>query len=364
MPDLVALDLPAGDAFVTALRAAWNDGDAVFPVDQRLPQPSRDALTAEIAPTRVVTSMGTRTVQGRPVEEGDALVVATSGTSGKPRGVVLTHAALAASAAAIGDRLAISTENDQWLSCLPLAHMGGLGVVARSLITGTPLEVHAGFDPSRVNAFGRRGATLLSLVARQLPQVDAALFRLILLGGGAAPAAVPANVVVTYGLTEAAGGVVYDGTPLEGTEVRITGGEIELRGPTLLRAYRDGSDPKSADGWLATGDLGSIDRGVLKVHGRRGDLIISGGENVWPQPVEDCLAHHPAIGDVAVVGRPHPEWGEEVTAVVVPEGEPPTLEELRDLVKESLPAFMAPRSLELAEHLPRTSLGKLQRTLL
>src|SRR5690606_30654860 len=139
-----------------------------------------------------------------------------------------------------------------------------------------------------------------------LARLDPAPWRRILLGGQAPPADRPANVIATYGMTETGSGVVYEGRPLPGVEVRVADdGEIHLRGPMLLRAYRDGTDPKDGDGWLPTGDLGELGPdGHLHVHGRRGDLIITGGENVWPTAVERALVTHPAVAEVAVVGRP------------------------------------------------------------
>ena len=131
----------------------------------------------------------------------------------------------------------------------------------------------------------------------------------------------------------------------------------------LLRAYRDGTDPKDADGWLPTGDLGDLVDGALHVHGRRGDLIITGGENVWPTAVERALLTHPSVAEAAVVGRPDPEWGQRVVAVVVPydPGAPPMLEELRDHVRQTLPAHAAPTVLQVVLTLPRTASGKVRR---
>src|SRR6185312_16961120 len=157
--------------------------------------------------------------------------------------------------------------------------------------------------------------------------------------------------------------------PLDGVEVRVAGdGEIHLRGPMLLRAYRGRRAPTAAidaDGWFATGDVGRwLPDGRLHVDGRRGELIVTGGENVWPEPVEAALRTMPRVADVAVAGRPDPEWGERVVAWIVPAGTPPTLAELRDHVRATLPAFMAPRELRLIEVVPRTSLGKPARHLL
>jgi len=358
---LVALDLPGSWAFVDALRDVWDRGDAAFPLDQRLPHAAKAALLATMGAGAVIDEQGETTLDtGWPVEPGDALVVATSGSTGIPKGVVLTHDAVAASAHATSARLGV-TQDDHWLACLPLSHVGGLSVVTRAMITATSLTVLPAFDPVLVTGVG---ATHVSLVRTALRRIDPSAFRTIVLGGAAPPPDLPPNVVTTYGMTETGSGVVYDGRPLDGVEVRIdASGQIHLRGPMLLRAYRDGTDPL-VDGWLATGDIGRwLDDGRLHVEGRAGDLIITGGENVWPEPVEAALREHPAVLDVAVTGCPDDEWGQLVTAVVVPaHGAPPTLDELRGVVKESLPAYCAPRRLVLVDTIPRTALGKVRRS--
>jgi len=297
-----------------------------------------------------------------PVDDGDALVVGTSGSTGDPKGVVLTHDAVHASAIATSTRLAVDSTTDSWLACLPLAHVGGLSVVTRALVTGTRLVVHDGFDADAVQG---AGTTLVSLVSTALRRIDASLFRVIVLGGSAPPTNLPPNVVTTYGMTETGSGVVYDGHPLDGVEVLLDeGGEIHVRGPMLLRAYRDGTDPKDADGWLPTGDLGALgDDGRLRVHGRASDLIISGGENVWPAAVEAVLAEDDDVAEVAVLGRPDDEWGQRVVALVVPvvSDRPPPLDRLRGLVREQIGPWAAPKDVELVAALPRTALGKIRR---
>ena len=345
-PQLVALDLPGGAAFVDSLRRIWDAGDAAFPVDQRLPAAAKRTLCA---------AMGV----GEDVEPGDALVVATSGSTGAPKGVVLTHDAVAASADATNARLAV-TADDHWLACLPLSHVGGLSVVTRALRAGTRLTVHPGFDAAAAEA---SGATLVSLVATALARIDATRFRTIVLGGSRPPVDRPLNTVTTYGMTETGSGVVYDGVPLDTVEVRIAvDGEIHLRGPMLTRGYRDGTSPIDPDGWLATGYLGRwLDDGRLHVDGRRGDLIISGGENIWPEAVEAALADHPQVAEVMVRGVDDPEWGQVVEAVIVPAGPPPSLDALRGHVKERHPAYLAPKRLVVVDALPRTALGKLRR---
>jgi O-succinylbenzoic acid--CoA ligase len=351
---LIVVEARGTAGFVARLRRAWDDGDAVLPVDPRLPPPARERVLAAARPDE-------------PVAAGDALVVATSGTAGDPKAVVLTHDAVEASARATSARLGVDPGADRWLACLPLAHVGGLGVVTRAILTGTPLAVHDGFDPAEVEAAtrGPGACTLTSLVPTMLRRIDPARFRTVVLGGSAMPADLPANAVATYGMTETGSGVVYDGLPLDGVEVRVVEGEIDLRCPMLLRCYRDGSDPRRADGWFPTGDAGAWDEaaGRLRVFGRRDDVIVTGGENVWPVAVERALATDARVREVAVVGRPDPEWGQRVTALVVPAdpADPPTLDELRDAAKRELPAYAAPRELVLVAELPRTGMGKLLR---
>ena len=366
MAHLVAIHLPGGPAFVTALRREWDAGNAVLPVDRRLPAGARRDLLSTMAPSVLVHEGGRQHLAGgREVEPGDALVVATSGSTGTPKGVVLTHDAVAASAAATSRRLGI-TPADTWLACLPLSHVGGLAVVTRALLTGTPLVVHDGFDAARVQAAAAEGVTAVSLVATALRRLDPTPFRVIVLGGARPPADRPPNCHTTYGLTETGSGVVYDGRPLDGVEVLVdTTGEILLRGPMLLRCYRDDTTPLDTDGWLHTGDLGGwLPDGRLQVHGRRGDLIITGGENVWPEPVEALLRTHERVADVAITGEPDPEWGQRVVAWVVPADGAPTLAQLRAHLADSLPAFCAPKELRLVPSLPTTALGKVQRHLL
>jgi O-succinylbenzoic acid--CoA ligase len=328
------------DGFVDSLRRAWAAGDVVVPVDPRLPPWSvRDLLER---------------FEGAPIVDGDALVVATSGSTGEPKGVVLTHDAVRWAADVTNAALGVDPASDEWLVQLPLAHVGGLGVVTRALLSGTRMT----FDPD--DPFG----TLTSAVPTQLERDDHSRFRKVLVGGSSdwrrdrGP-----NVVRTYGLTESFGGVVYDGVPLPGVDLRVVDGEVQLRCGSLLRCYADGSVPL-VDGWLPTGDDGEWDGERLTVHGRRGDVIVTGGEKVWPEAVERVLRTVEGVGDVAVVGRPDDEWGQVVTAVVVSAGEPPTLDELRAAVAETLPRWCAPRRLELRDDLPTTALGKVRRSAL
>lgn len=363
MPHLVAIDLAGGDLFVATLRRVWADGDAAFPLDRRLPPTARQALLTTIAPDRIIDEDGVHDLDGHGVDPGDALVVATSGTTGSPRGVVLTHDAVRASAGATSARLGV-TPDDTWLACLPLSHVGGLSVVTRAVVTGARVVVHDGFEAEAVRAAADAGATLVSLVPTALRRIDPDLFRVIVLGGSRPPADLPANVVTTYGMTETGSGVVYDGRPLDDVEIRVDAqAEIHLRCPMLLRCYRDGSSPL-VDGWFATGDLGEMgDDGRLTVHGRRDDMIVTGGENVWPAVVEAALSEHPAVAAVTVAGMPDIEWGQRVVAWVVPTdaSSPPTLESIRSIVAASLPMYMAPKEIYLVDSLATTSSGKVRR---
>jgi O-succinylbenzoic acid--CoA ligase len=366
--------MPGGPGFADALRRCWDDGDAALPVDWRLSKLAGERLLEAMRPAVVVDSSGEEsTLEGAsPVEDGDALVVATSGTAGEAKGVVLTHRAVAASARATSTRLGADPSRDRWLACLPLSHVGGLSVVTRAMLTGTPLEIQPRFvvEEALAAATGR-GATLVSLVPAALSRLGAggaARFRRIVLGGQQPPADLPPNTVSTYGMTETGSGVVYDGVPLDGVEMRIVGGEILLRGPMLLRCYRDGSDPTTAGGWLPTGDGGEIDEaGRLVVRGRLDDLVISGGENIWPAQVEKALLAHPAVAEVAVAGLPDPEWGARLVAYVVVHDRDAggdgagLLAELRELAREELAPYAAPRELVLVASLPRNAIGKVAR---
>jgi O-succinylbenzoic acid--CoA ligase len=279
--------------------------------------------------------------------------------------VVLTHHAVAASARATSQRLAVDPAEHRWLACLPLNHVGGLSVITRSLLTGTPVTVLAGFHAEEVRTHSGP-EVFVSLVPAALARVRAEIFHTVVLGGSAPPTDLPANVVTTYGMTETGSGVVYDGIPLDGVDVTVDAAtsEISLRGPMLLRAYRDGSCPLDDDGWLTTGDAGWIDDGDrLHVQGRLSEMIVTGGENVWPEAVERAIRDHPGVAEVAVAGRPDPTWGERVVAWVVPRAghDAPDLGDLRALVAGNLAPYAAPRELMVVEALPRTGIGKVRR---
>ena len=365
MARLIALDMPASKTFVNLVQRTWSNGDAVLPIDQRLPLGGKKAILDAMAPSEIIDSSFTSSslTNGHPVQDGDALVIASSGSTGSAKGIIHTHSSLLAAAQASASRLQL-TSDDHWLVCIPVSHVGGFSVIARALHTGAALTLHPTFDAVAVQESSQNGATHTSLVATALSRIDPSLFRAILLGGSSAPANLPSNVITTYGMTETGGGVVYNGQPLDNVEIKIVDDEIFLRCPMLMRTYRDDQTISREDGWYATGDLGEIDdNGKLSVYGRKTDLIITGGENVWPSVVEDSLNSHPIVNQVAVRGMPDAVWGQRVVAYVVlndsnQTSEVKLLSDIREHVKQTLPAFCAPQQIVVLSEIPRTSLGK------
>ena len=365
MARLVALDMPASQMFVEQVQRAWSNGDAVLPIDQRLPPTGKKLLLDAMAPSEVIDASATSSSlpNGRPLQEGDALVIASSGSTGSPKGIIHTHSSLLAGAQASASRLQL-TADDHWLVCIPVSHVGGFSVITRALHTGAALTLHPSFDATAIQEASTHGVTHTSLVATALSRIDTSLFRTILLGGSSAPNNLPSNVITTYGMTETGGGVVYNGMPLDNVEAKIVEGEIHLRCPMLMRAYRDDQAMIPNDGWYSTGDMGAInDRGTVSVYGRKTDMIITGGENVWPSVVENSLTSHSVVKEVVVRGAPDTTWGQRVVAYVVlndslDASDATLLSNLREHVKQTLPAFCAPQQVIVLTQIPRTSLGK------
>ena len=305
--------------------------------------------------------------------EAAATLMHTSGTTAAPKQVPLTYGNWLASA--LGSAVALGLEQqERWLCPLPLVHVGGLSIVIRSVIFGTTAVLLERFDPEAVTALlmdPSEEITLVSLVPTMLARLlDAGLqspprLRWALLGGGPIPgslldraAAARVPVAPTYGMTEACSQIVTAGWPLPGVSLRIGGdGEILVRGATVSAASL------ASDGWLHTGDLGSLDdRGRLHVSGRLADTIVSGGENVAPVEVEEVLLEHPGVADAAVHGRADRDWGEAVVATVVPrDGVDVDPGELRAFCGERLAPFKVPKAVEFADRLPRSETGKLLR---
>ncbi|MFF5261455.1 AMP-binding protein [Actinomadura viridis] len=383
---LHALVLPPGRRLYGALAAALDGtGPAICPVSPGLPGPAREALLEALAPDAVETEEGVRPYRpgsrdggGRvPVAAGTAVLIATSGSTGTPKIVELSAAALRHSAAATLDRIG-AAPGDRWLCWLPTDHIAGIMVLVRSLVAGTEPVIAPRFDPA---AAGSAEGMHVALVPTQLRRmidagVDLSKPGALVLGGAAASPVLleeararGARVFTTYGMSETCGGCVYDGVPLDGTRVAVgPDGRIRLAGPSLFTGYRraPGLTASAREGeWFVTSDLGVMEDGRLRVRGRADDVINTGGEKVVAGEVAAVLARHPGVRDVVVVGRPDPEWGERVTAVVVPGGTPaPTLEELRAWVRERMPACAAPRELELLPAIPLLASGKPDRGLL
>lgn len=364
--ELVAIDMPASDAFVIALKKIWDAGDAALPIDQRLPESARTKLLSEFKAASVISADGLRSKLsiGEPVEDGDALVIATSGSTGQPKGVIHTHESINTAIKATGYRLNCSAD-DHWLACISLAHVGGLSVVLRAMYFSSRLTVSSRADSKTIYAALGDGATMTSLVPTILQSVDISRFRTVLIGGAHAPKNMPNNAIATYGLTETMGGAVYDGVPLDGVEVRLgEDSEIEVRSKSLLRCYRNGVDPRTKDGWLATGDLGEMKNGRLKVLGRQDEQINTGGYKVWPTSVENSIREIELVTDVVVAATPEKKWGSAVTAWIVLQPHVATLrlKTLRDHVQKTLPDYCAPQILFVVDQIPKTSLGKVQMT--
>jgi len=183
----------------------------------------------------------------------------------------------------------------------------------------------------------------------------------VLVGGSTILDNLPANAITTYGLTETMGGIAYDGQALDGVAIRLSNSaEIEIQGEMLFRTYRDGTDPKKKDGWFTTGDLGEIKDGVLTVHGRKDDLINTGGYKVWPKFVESSISQIDGVADCVVMGLPDTKWGQAVCTWIVLRNLDVSLklEDVRRHVKESLPDYCAPHKLFIVESIPRSALGK------
>jgi O-succinylbenzoic acid--CoA ligase len=355
----VAIALPAGLDFAVALHACLLARAAAMPVDPRLGEAEQAALlaSADAVVEAPLPSGGAAPPVVGPRDDDTALVVHTSGTTAAPRPVELSFGNVQANA--LGSAVALGLDPDErWLCPLPLSHVGGLMVLLRSAIYGTRAVI---------GEAGRACAddiTVVSLVPTQLRRLlDAgarpgARLRVVLLGGAAATPdlleearAAGWPVRATYGLTQACSQVAVDGWPLPGLGVSLADdGEILVEGPTV-----------AGGGVLHTGDLGRFaPDGRLEIVGRRSDTIVTGGENVAPAEVEAALLAHPAVADAAVFGRPDPEWGEAVTASVVLR-RPADPQELREWVAGRLARYKAPKSVEVAEALPRNASGKLLR---
>ena len=383
-----ALTTHPGREQVVVIHALMKLGAVLLPLSPRLTAGERAAVLAREKPEVDLDepALLTQTEADLPLlgehdMDDPHCRVLTSGSTGTAHAVELTYGNHLWSA--VGSAFNIGVDPaDRWLCCLPLSHVSGLSIVMRSVIYGTGMVLHEGFDTDRVAAELESGEiSLLSLVPTMLTRLleagaDLSGPRAILVGGGPVPRvaleealARGAAVNQTYGLTETASQVTTlspfetrrkigsAGRPLLTTHLRISDGEILVQGPTVSPGCLD------PDGWLHTGDLGRIDEeGFLFVEDRIDDLIISGGENVVPAEVENALQSHPDVLEAAVVARDDPEWQQAVTGVVVlRDGSSVTPEELRRHCADLIAGYKVPKRIEFAAALPRTPSGKLLR---
>jgi O-succinylbenzoic acid--CoA ligase len=372
----------AGGRMFDLLAAALDgSGPAILPLDPDLPRARLTTLLDALAPSAIETQEGLeRPVSSRPgraeaegVSPQTALVIATSGSTGPPKGTELSAAALLASAAASLRRIGAGP-GERWLCCLPTFHIAGVQVLARSLLSGTTPVVAERLEPGALAASGCAHVSVVPTQLRRLLDAgdDLTAAKTILLGGAAATPglleaarAAGGRIFTTYGMSETGGGCVYDGMPLDDVSVDIgPGGRIRIAGPVLFSGYRLRPDltARARDGrWFVTSDIGSIGpSGRLVVRGRADDVINTGGEKVVATEVEAALGNCAGVRDVAVVGRPDREWGEVVTAVVVPvdPAQPPQLADIREHVRDRLPVYAAPAGLLLVPDLPMLASGK------
>ncbi len=428
--DRVALLMDSSVRTVELIHAAQRIGAALVPINTRLAPVEIAALLRAARPRAVIYDLRYRDAVGglygagpRLVEahaEFDALaahavpaiapvsaeavhtIIFTSGTTGTPKGAMLTNGNHFASA--IASRANLGAEpSDVWLAMLPLYHVGGLSIILRSAIDGASVVLQRGFDARRANsAIRTRAVTLVSVVATMLTRMlddngerrYPATLRCVLTGGGpVAPALVEralrlgVPVAPTYGLTETASQVVTAlpeeapvrpascGLPLPGVSIEIVNadaegrGEVVVRAPSVMAGYLDDEGATRAairDGWLYTGDIGHFDEaGYLYIDDRRNDLIVTGGENVYPAEVEAVLLAHPLVAEAGVYGCTDPLWGHRVeAAVVLRDGVPVSGVELQQWCAARLAGFKVPGTIRFADTLPRTASGKVRRVML
>ena len=380
--DRVGLLMRNGVPYVELVHALMRKGAVLVPLNTRLSEAEwrwqmEDAGAARLFRDGEVLPVGAAPPSGDDRVDLRALhsIVYTSGTTGRPKGALLTYGNHFHSAVASALNLGLLPD-DQWLCPLPLFHVGGLSILFRTTLYGIPMLLGSDLHQERV--------TIVSMVATMLQRALEKPFppslRCVLVGGGPAPrplldacAERGVPVVQTYGLTEAASQVATlapedaaiklgsAGKPLMPTELRIDDGEILVRGPTVSPGYWN-QPPRAPDEWFRTGDAGYLDEeGYLYVLDRREDLIVSGGENVYPAEVEAALLAHPAVEEAAVVGRPDEQW-QAVPVAIVRLRQPTSAETLREHCRARLAGYKVPAEITLVDTpLPRNAAGKLLR---
>lgn len=387
----VALQFAPGLDGLAALHGAFRTGALVAPLHPALTAPERAAALDALRPAVVVDDGGVHGAAGTAgagaPPAGAAAVLWTSGTSGRPRGVLISERGLRANTEAARRRLGLTPE-DCWYASLSPAHVGGLVLLVRAAILGCRLRLpNPSAPPDLVAALETGGVTHASLVPTMLRRVLEAwggrppppTLRCLLIGGAATPpelvrqaltAGLP--LALTYGMTEATSQVATAppeevaadptsvGRPLEGVQVRIAAeGALQLRGPTISPGLLDGTPLVDAEGWFDTGDRATVGAdGRLRIVGRRSDRIVSGGVTVDAREVEAVLLSHPAISEACVVGLPDEQWGEQVAALVVGTPDPAALD---DWLRARLSPAKRPRRFRSVAALPLNRNGKVDR---
>ncbi|HKJ55910.1 MAG TPA: AMP-binding protein [Nitriliruptoraceae bacterium] len=388
-------------ALAASIDDAWSDQRPVWVVASDIDATGIAAMGGGVVEPGVAERL---VAQGRtevdlPVPTDTATIVTSSGTTGPRKVVCLSRSALDASGRGAHHHLRLDSE-DRWGLVLPLHHVAGQSILWRSRMLGTTPVIQQRLAPGALDDAGVTVVSLVSTQVRRMVATETHLAAHVLLGGGAIAASLlrdgadhVGGITRSYGLTETAGGCVYDGIPFPGTEVVARDGLLGLRGPTLASGLLTPAGMRpitDADGWLWTNDLGAVDDGVVSVVGRADDVVITGGVNVNPASVEVVLEEHPAVARAGVVGVEDREWGQRLVAAVVlhtadgrvsPDVAPPATSaptpsggdhrlpnvdeglagELRASVRRELGAAAAPTTFVVADDLPLTSLGKIAR---
>jgi O-succinylbenzoic acid--CoA ligase len=391
---------------VVAIHALLSLGAAIVPIHPRLTAAEVQIIVDDAAPALTLREGDLDALAAEPPRvdprahaaidpEAPLAIVYTSGTTGRPKGAILSRRAFLASAAASAENLGWIPD-DRWLLCMPICHVGGLSILTRCLAARRAVILEPRFDEGAVlAAIVEKRATLLSVVPTMLKALlerdDRSVLqqlRAVLVGGAATPWALleecgrrGVHALTTYGLTEACSQAASQaprspcfpergsGRALPGVELRVDGeGRIHLRGPTLMSGYfrgegRDVDTSMFTDGWLDTGDLGELDAtGVLHVHARRTDLLVTGGENVYPLEIEQCLESLPGVRRALVFGVPDARWGQLVAAAIEAEADA-SLDEpaLAAALAARLAPHKRPRLLAVVAALAVTGSGKLVR---
>lgn len=368
MNDLVAILLPRTDNLTLAIRSVWDSGDAFIILDDRLPTHQLQAQIRSVKPTHLIHEHDLYRhplPDGKGVDDGDAYVVLTSGTTGEPKGVVHTWASLEASSEATNSFIGVDPDEDGWICALPPAHVGGLSVITRSILSDIKVWIIDGFDTQSIYEKVGLGATLISAVTSAIGKFRTDIFKAVLIGGQKAPSFIQPNFITTYGMTESGSGVVYNSIALKGVDFyQNSDEELLLDAPMLARSYRFHGPIRSQDNLYHTGDLGRIGSdGSIEVFGRKSEMINSGGEKIFPAPVEESLMSLGQVNEAAVFAMDDPKWGEVVCAALVlrDDHEIPSIAQMREAVERDVAPWAYPKRLFVTPSIPKTSLGKPKR---